>query len=454
MALTRSGSAFPQGANTNLLFGDSSDTTTTRYYPKNVTASSWDTGTGSISVSASVACQIESGTLELYCWGSDGTGAVGTGAAGQFDLPQNVLPGTQWKSVFTSSIHTCGILVNNTLLCWGSNLNGILGDGTVIARVRPVIVNSTMAWVSLPAKGYNDAGAAHTCAIQSTGDLWCWGPNSAGQLGIGTIVASPIPALVSGGLHWTSVALGDRFTCGITDTERLLCWVSERGWVAGRFVARQRLPILAFIQHPQLHITSASGHMQGLNSLLQLGNGPVPAQVLAPNEIYFGGYWTSLSCGKAHTCAIRSDKSIWCWGLNANSELGDGTTANRGIPILTDAGPWALVTANDEATCALDLAGKLSCWGINGGGQLGTGRIITLTTPTKASTNITYANVALGRLAACGVPGVPATLGGVALMPPAPAMPFSADCWVSRAVCLATAPRKFPAGQTGPYRPG
>lgn len=127
-------------------------------------------------------------------------------------------------------------------------------------------------------------------------------------------------------------------------------------------------------------------------------------------------------------------------GLNANSELGDGTTANRGIPILTDAGPWALVTANDEATCALDLAGMLSCWGINGGGQLGTGSIITLNTPTKASTNITYANVALGRLAACGVPGVPATLNGVALMPPAPVMPFSADCWVSHAACVATAP--------------
>lgn len=180
-----------------------------------------------ISMAESITCQIEVATGSLYCWGKDsGYGAMGTGVAAlTTSTPQWVAPGTQWTSVFTSSGHTCGIMVNASLYCWGVNNYGQLGDNSTTQRLVPRDVSWGATWASLPGHGFYDNGY-HTCAIRVDTSLWCWGLNNWGQAGVGS-AASPIllPTQVNTSAAWRSVAIGDAFTCAIDSTYSAYCWV-------------------------------------------------------------------------------------------------------------------------------------------------------------------------------------------------------------------------------------
>jgi alpha-tubulin suppressor-like RCC1 family protein len=118
--------------------------------------------------------------------------------------------------------HTCALLNDRRVRCWGQNDRGQLGDGTVVNRLTPVTV-SGLAGVSAIA-----VGGKHTCALQTDGAVWCWGWNNDGQLGNGTggntsshartpVAVGTLPgvlALAAGGTH----------TCAVLRTHRVACW--------------------------------------------------------------------------------------------------------------------------------------------------------------------------------------------------------------------------------------
>ena len=235
--------------------------------------------------------------------------------------------------------HTCGI-VDSQLYCWGSNANGQLGIGSTVDSLAPALVSGlvgkTVSSVS--------AGASHTCAIADD-KAYCWGLNTNGQLGDGTTVQKTSPQLIPNqdGYTVTAVSAGAAHSCGIGGGV-VYCW--------------------------------------GLNTNGQLGNGNntqqlIPTQV-ANTGVFTNGSATRVSAGSSHTCAVSGSRA-YCWGLNSSGQLGNGLTnqSTTAVAVSTASGQLlthavADVTAGASHSCVI-AEGKAYCWGRSSNGQLGNG---------------------------------------------------------------------------------
>lgn len=244
------------------------------------------------------------------------------------------VPGT-WTSVATGLDHTCGIQTG-TLWCWGSNNGGQLGVGDQIGRSAPTRVGGATDWVLVDASPLRNS-----CGIRQGGTLWCWGNNADGQLGTGTETQSlvPIPVSVSPSQTWATVSLGWDHTCAITTGGTLWCW--------------------------------------GLGDFGEVGLVGGPGQTSTPTQVGEDSDWQSVTAGEEHTCAIR-DGSLYCWGWNISGQLGLGDTTQRNLPVQVGAAPspidglpiiWTKVVAGLEHTCATRTDSSLWCWGLNDVGQ-------------------------------------------------------------------------------------
>jgi len=132
----------------------------------------------------------------LWCWGGNLSGQLGSDSIPVLPTSQTSDPvqvaGTTWQSVSAGQSHTCALMLDGTLWCWGLNDSGQLGDNTLDSKSTPVaVVGSGQTWAIVA------AGVTHTCALATGGSLWCWGDNSAGQLGIGSNYPGKIPTRVA-----------------------------------------------------------------------------------------------------------------------------------------------------------------------------------------------------------------------------------------------------------------
>ena len=294
----------------------------------------------------------------LFCWGDNMFGQLGLGTSGvgtETEAPARVGSRRDWAEVAVGQWHVCALTTGGEVYCWGENDNGCLGTGGTADASSPTRVSGG-PFASVLAR--ND----RSCAFTATGALYCWGENDDGDLGIGDTSDRHLPALVpapSGATRWRQLALGYEHSCGIDDRGRLYCW--------------------------------------GLNEMGPLGVGvaevnrspnPVPLRVGTDED------WMAVGAGSDHTCAIKTDRSLWCWGANWDGQLGDGTrngepgcdAASADIcvadPICISgmgAGcaqgplPFAAFAGGEDHGCALDTAGRLYCWGENSSGQIGNG---------------------------------------------------------------------------------
>lgn len=113
--------------------------------------------------------------------------------------------------------------------------------------------------------------------------------------------------------------------------------------------------------------------------------------------------WLGVSAGGYHTCAVKSDHSLWCWGSNSYGQLGIGGTTSKTVPTRVGTGVnWASVTGGRYHTCALTTSGTRYCWGLNSGGQLGLGDTTNRTTPTPRAGETAWSQLTAGDLHTCG----------------------------------------------------
>lgn len=151
-----------------------------------------------------------------YCWGRNDHGQLGNGTRVDRGEPAEV-PGT-FQSLVAGSAHTCGIR-GSAVLCWGDNSSGQLGDGSTQSRAFPAPVEG------LPAPPTHlAAGAVSTCALLTTGRVFCWGQNVHGELGDGTRENRSTPVPVAGDLAFRSIYAGGALTCGFTNDGTQYCW--------------------------------------------------------------------------------------------------------------------------------------------------------------------------------------------------------------------------------------
>ncbi|MCM2323342.1 MAG: hypothetical protein NDJ90_08785 [Oligoflexia bacterium] len=283
----------------------------------------------------------------LYCWGYNSLGGVGDGTGGPRFVPTLVpaLSEMVTPSIRTAE-HACAFDASGALYCWGPNTYGQIGDGTKGNRYAPYLVF---------ASGTSDAVLKYerTCAIVS-GALYCWGKNTYGELGDGSTTDRTTPTLIIAS-DVTAVALGGNHTCAIV-SGALKCW--------------------------------------GRNYAGQVGNGSTTDQT-SPVQVLASGV-SSVSLGENHSCANQLS-NVYCWGLNGNKQLGDTTTTNRPAPTLIVSGA-SVLEAGSNHNCAI-TSGSLKCWGQNSGGRVGNGTSTDVSSPTVVLANAT--SVSLGQSHTC-----------------------------------------------------
>src|SRR5205085_2881853 len=130
----------------------------------------------------------------VQCWGDNGSGQLGDGTTTQRVTAVDVSGLTSGvAAIAAGSSHTCALTTGGGVRCWGGNDNGQLGDGTTTQRLTAVDVSGLTSGVAAIA-----AGASHTCALTTAGGVKCWGRNVQGALGDGTVTQRTTPVDVSG----------------------------------------------------------------------------------------------------------------------------------------------------------------------------------------------------------------------------------------------------------------
>jgi hypothetical protein len=171
-----------------------------------------------LDVGGSFVCGIDN-SAAAWCWGTGGSGQLGDSSNADSPTPVAVSGGHTFTAISTGSDHACSIATGGAAFCWGSNGGGMLGGGdTITLSTVPAAVTGGLSFTAI------SAGVGYSCGVASTGDAYCWGFNSDGELGTGDSVSSNVPRLVTGGLHFKSISAGLFHTCALTTTGAAYCW--------------------------------------------------------------------------------------------------------------------------------------------------------------------------------------------------------------------------------------
>jgi alpha-tubulin suppressor-like RCC1 family protein len=328
---------------------------------------------------------------QVKCWGYGGSGQLGTGDYHNLgDQPNEMginLPpvslgtGRTATAITAGTHHTCALLDNGDVKCWGWNVNGQLGLGDVANRGdNPNEMGDNLPRVDLgPGRTATavSAGWWHTCAILDNGQVKCWGYNGNGQLGLGDTASrgdgpnemgiNLSAVLLGTGRTATKIAASGQHTCARLDNSQVKCW----GWNGSG----------------QLGLGDTLSRGDGLNASGQTEmNDNLPNVALGP-----GRTATALAGGGyVHTCARLDNGDVKCWGDNSTGALGLGDMANRGdsagemdgnllrVELGTGRTATAVSAAGDNGfSCALLDNAQIKCWGYNAFGQLGQGDTLT-----------------------------------------------------------------------------
>jgi alpha-tubulin suppressor-like RCC1 family protein len=266
---------------------------------------------------------------------------------------------------------------------WGYNYYGQLGDNTTSTRSSPVTtVAGGTNWRQVA------GGGIHTAAIKTDGTLWTWGYNGYGQLGNNTTSTRSSPVTtVAGGTNWRQVACGYSHTAAIkTDGTLWTCGYNGYGQLGNNTNTNRSSPVTtagggtnwrqvaAGYFHTAAIKTDGTLWTWGLNGHGQLGDNTTSTRLSPVTTVAGGTNWKQVAGGGAHTAAIKTDGTLWTWGYNLYGQLGDNTLTNRSSPVTTAGGgtDWKQVACGTfDLTAAVKTDGTLWTWGWNGDGQLG-----------------------------------------------------------------------------------
>ena len=319
----------------------------------------------SVAVGAGWTCAVLD-TGALKCWGSNGSGQLGLGngsnpGGGPGELGDNLPavdlgPGRTALAVTAGHAHSCALLDNGAVKCFGFNVDGQLGRGDTTSRGGQASdMGANLIAVDLgPGRSATALASSQefTCAILDNGSVKCWGDNSGAQLGLGDTndrgkaageMGAALPAVDLGaGRTAKSIATGGTTACVILDNGKTKCWGGKPG-----------------------SASIIGGYAPG-----------TMGDVLPAVDFGVGRSATSISVGNGHVCAVLDDQTVKCWGSNLSGQLGQGSRAAVLTPALVDLGAGKhvqAVRAYTDFTCAVLTDATVKCWGSGQSGRLGAG---------------------------------------------------------------------------------
>ena len=379
----------------------------------------------------------------VKCWGYNYYGSLGNGTKTDTPVPQNVVGLDHGViDVAASNYSTCGLLESGQVKCWGlfsdfssptpktvtglesgviglalgvehlctlhtggqvrclgNNGEGQLGDGTNIGRMSPTVVPGLESGVTALA-----SGLYHTCAVTSGGEVWCWGADESGQLGIGTTTSAsqPWPLVALSGQTISSMSNGSNYACAYTTGGALYCWGLSNN---GNLGVAEAIDFSAYaLPMPVTGISTGTTQVSagthtcavvggaakcwGRNDAGQLGNGN-NSSAYTPSQV--SGLTSGVSkvavtpfADQAHTCAIVNE-GAQCWGGNYVGQLGNnqsgvinGVNTPQAVTGLSSG--VSDIAAGGDHSCAV-VNGAAWCWGWAYYGQLGNGVMHTIAVP-------------------------------------------------------------------------
>jgi len=349
-ALTTGGGVKCWGGNGNGQLGDG--TTIDRSTPVNVVGLAG--GVAAIAAGGSDTCALTAGG-GVKCWGYNQFGQLGDGTTINSSTPVDVVGlASGVAAIAAGGYHTCALTAGGGVKCWGENKSGELGDGTTINSSTPVDVVGLASGVAAIAAGGSHTcaltagGGVGTPSRQQFGGVKCWGYDLYGQLGDGTIAWScPTPVDVVGlASGVATIAAGGDHTCALTTGGRLKCWGSNRNGGLGDGTAIDSgTPVdvvgfstgVAIIAAGYWHtcaLTAGRGvKCWGLNEYGQLGDGTTTQRCTPVDGVGLANGVAAIAAGRDHTCALTAGGGVKCWGSDLYGQLGLGTIYYRTTPV-------------------------------------------------------------------------------------------------------------------------
>ncbi|MEZ4867554.1 MAG: C13 family peptidase [Caldilineaceae bacterium] len=278
--------------------------------------------------------------------------------------------------------HTCALAQNGNVFCWGRNNSGELGNNSTTNSAIPVQVQG----LNIAAEQIT-AGAAHTCALLSSGRVKCWGKNFDGQLGNGNAGDSVIPVDATV-FPTTTVAIeaGDNQTCAVINSERPFCWGHYSTSLGSQEISGVS-QITAGHYFACALFSSGGVKCWGFGEYGKLGNGSTQGSSMPVDVTGLTSNVRMITAGTDHACAALTDRSVKCWGRNNYGQLGDGLATDQYMPVEVAnlRSTVSSIRTGRSHTCALLDDGGVQCWGENAAGQLGNGMIMRSNTPVDVS---------------------------------------------------------------------
>ncbi len=321
----------------------------------------------------------------VSCWGNNFYGQLGDGVAPgtseTHPAPVAVAGITNAAAIAAGYAHTCVLLSNGAVKCWGWNAYGQIGDGAPLsfdaANSTPISVSGVTNATSIA------AGQYHTCALLEDKTVKCWGNNGSHELGDGGDIPSPTPVPVEGLTNAVGLSAGHFNTCAILEDGQVKCWGGNfRTQLANG--GTSFLPVVLNGITSAITTTGGFGHTcvllaEGMvkcfgdNFYAQLGNGKTENS-LEPVEVIGVSHAIAITAGGSYTCALLFGNAIRCWGLNNFGQLGNGVPSSDSAHVQSEGISTAIgITAGARHTCAILADRTVQCWGYNGSGQLGNG---------------------------------------------------------------------------------
>jgi alpha-tubulin suppressor-like RCC1 family protein len=367
-----------------------------------------------LSVYPSIAQELGK-TPELWTWGHGIAGKLGNGATtGNISTPITTFAGgTNWKQVSSGNAHTSAIKTDGTLWTWGYSRFGRLGQNSSANTIVPTPITTFSGGANWSQVSNHNS---HTAAIKTDGTLWVWGVGgTSGQLGNAVISDRLTPVTTfAGGTNWRQVSAGGQHTAAIKTDGTLWTWGSGSNGRLGNGATTGNIstPITTFAGGTNWKQVSAAGNIAaiktdgtlwtwGLGTFGVLGNGAITGNISTPITTFAGGTnWKQVIATSDHTAAIKTDGTLWTWGRGSTGQLGNNQVIDVSTPITTFAGGtnWKQVSCGLSIVVAIKTDGTLWTWGSGSNGRLGNG----VTTGDISTPVTTFAGGANWKQVSCG----------------------------------------------------